>query len=260
MSTAKVPHIMNFILASAAILPAVYAQGWAYLQFNATAAPPDNSETFLNAATTPNATHDVLFNLTDGNSLGQNWTWTVSITDVASSPTYENRTYDTASMNYTTQSITYPDYRQAYTTYDFSWPGMSENVNDAVRSSSSSSRPSISSACLWMVSATFSKNVSDKWDSSSSDCTSALGESCVAAIRSGISSDGGECNSRSFQSNRTFRESCASSFGSVTRGLTVVAFRKPLSAFRSTYGVCLLLTRTHSIRQFESGKSECTWW
>ncbi|GIZ44274.1 hypothetical protein CKM354_000747700 [Cercospora kikuchii] len=176
-----------------------------YSIFGVGEAPDDGYDTFLAASQSPIAQNQVFFNRTDLTDLDQNWTWSVQMSNVSMS---------NASLS---NSDPPPNAHVALTTYNFGWPE-GDNINNATRLSTPSVRggregnlqPN-STACIWLLSgAKFPQNVSDKWDSSSSDCTSALGEDCVQAIMSGLGLD---CESGAFTSNRTFRESCASSFG-----------------------------------------------
>lgn len=176
-----------------------------YSIFGVGEAPRDGYDTYLAASRSPIASNEIIYNRTDLTDLGQNWTWTVQMSNVSMS---------NASLS---NSDPPPNAHVALTTYDFGWPE-GDDLNEAVRLSSRPVRggsegnlPPNSTGCIWVLSgAKFPQNVSDKWDSSSSDCTSALGEDCVQAIMSGL---GNLCVSSAFSSNITFRESCADSFG-----------------------------------------------
>ncbi|KAM3420921.1 hypothetical protein BST61_g4156 [Cercospora zeina] len=191
------------------------AQYPAYSVFSTGEAPEDGYETFLAAGQMPRESHGISFDRSDSTPQGQNWTWTLQMTNVP----MPNASFSNMDPP--------PNARVAFTTYSFEWPE-GDNLNDAVRLSSLPVRggdegnsPPNSTSCIWLLfSAKFPQNVSDKWDPSSSDCTSALGADCVQAIRSGLSSS---CRSSDFTSNSTFRESCADSFGAMETSWGTIA-------------------------------------
>lgn len=166
-----------------------------YVHYNASSIPPFSDPTFT--AADINATREVSFNRAQTGSAGRNWTWTLSLRDVA----LPNSPESTSEWNYA------PGARAAYTTYSFSWPD-DGNVNQAVEDTGSQ--------CMYNVFADFAMNVSNAWDSTSSSCASAIGTPCELYIINSLSNRSG-CKSTNFPLDGALHN-CPSSFNHTTGG------------------------------------------
>lgn len=159
-----------------------------FLHFDGnTSTPPFDDPAFSSAPR--DATREVTFDF--GN--GQNWTWTLSTSQVA------NSTFA-------------PDALFAYTTYSFDWP-LDGNVNDAVSSATRNYLDlGVDTQCLYNVWADFPQRVSNAWDPTSSDCSSAIGDECVQYLLQNMRNTS-VCSSSNFPTRVQSESPCESSFG-----------------------------------------------
>ena len=149
----------------------------------------------------------------------QEWTWTLSISDVEI-PTTEN------SSEYTSEWNAAPDSRVAYTKSNLHWPAGLGNINQVVRSETQRGAVNPTS-CLYHVWSDFPENVTSAWDSAASSCASAIGEECEQYIlRSLVLEDG--CTTENFPS---LIDRCRGSFGSY---VAVLGMRKLTRNFRDS--------------------------
>jgi hypothetical protein len=188
-------------LTTALLLPFAAAQLYP-LGFYPGPAPTKGYETYLIANKNPNASHTVEFQHDAyppsgaKPAISQNWTWTLSVSDVSV-------------QNVSTK---FSDAHIAYTSWEFSWPEQG-TLDDALSAEANATVGSGNvPSCVFVYSALFPQKISDAWNADSSDCTSALGSDCVAALKDIIGSTSGFGCDRSIDMS-PMRTACASSFG-----------------------------------------------
>lgn len=203
----------SFFRFSVVVLAAIsdLCAGQAYLQFNVGDGAPINGWSTLSAADrTPNATHEVPFNLST-TAAGQDWTFELRISDVKL-------------PNHTTGNPPKPNAHVAYISYHIGWSsdqGLDEAVADALDISPESDVRRQS--CLTLFDIHFPQETSNRWQNNSSDCTSALGEECVRSVMDAFDFED-DCSQLSVNlSNHT---ACQDAFVPVENGFAYTSRRE----------------------------------